>query len=138
MPKREPPTKTILVVEDNSDLRMLLKVHLKILRYESIFAANGQQAVNMAASQKPDLILMDIILPEMDGLEATRLIRKDSKSSSIPILAVTALSGPKAKEACLKYGCNDYIPKPFTVEELGTRIESLLEQDSPRPRSSTG
>ncbi len=88
------------------------------------------QAVDIATAQLPDLILMDIIMPVTDGFEAARLIRQNPKTSSIPILAVTALYDPIYEEECLESGCNDHIAKPFTTKELVSRIEKLLNQDS--------
>jgi CheY-like chemotaxis protein len=119
-------TKKILVVEDDSDMVNVLQMMLKHLGYYSITAKNGREAVNMAASQLPDLVLLDIMLPNMDGLEAARLIRQNPKTHSIPILAVTAKVFPKDREECLQNGCNDHLAKPFTLEELASRIEKLL------------
>ncbi len=116
----------ILVVEDNSDMVDMLQMTLEHWGYDSIVAKNGREAVDMAASQLPDLVLLDIMMPNMDGLEAARLIRQNPKTHSIPILAVTAKVFPKDREECLQSGCNDYISKPFTLEELASRIEKLL------------
>jgi len=121
--------KKILIVEDNPDLNKVLELLLKS-PYETILAVNGKQAVDIATAQLPDLILMDIIMPEMDGLEATRLIRQNPKTRSIPIIAVTATNSAKIRGECLQSGCNDYIAKPFTIKELVSRIEKLLKQDS--------
>ena len=81
----------------------------------------------MAATQQPDLILMDIMMPVMDGLEATRLIRENPKTTSIPIIAVTAMSSITDKEKCLEAGCSDYMSKPFTPSQLAAHIEKLLK-----------
>jgi two-component system cell cycle response regulator DivK len=117
--------KKILIVEDNPDLLNLLQILLKN-PYDTIQAKNGKEAVEYANAGMPDLILMDILIPEIDGIEATRLIRKNSKTRSIPILALTAVNSTKTKEACLKGGCNDYILKPFTPSHLVESIEKLL------------
>ncbi len=101
-------------MEDDLDIVDLLQCQVKALGYDSIVAGNGKQAVDMATSQLPHLILMDIMLPVMDGLDATRQIRQDPKTSSIPIIAVTALSSRRDKEKCLQSGCDDYLSKPFT------------------------
>ncbi len=85
----------------------------------------------MAASQLPDLVLLDIMLPNMDGLEAARLIRQNPKTHSIPILAVTAKVSPEDREKCLQNGCNDHLAKPFTLEELASKIEKLLPSLKP-------
>ncbi len=116
----------ILIVEDNPDM---VHMHQNILDhwgYGSIVAKNGKEAVDMAASQLPDLILLDIMLPNMDGLEAARLIRQNPKTHSIPILAVTAKVSPEDREKCLQNGCNDYLSKPFTPKELLSKIKKLL------------
>jgi len=105
--------KKILIVEDNPDLLNLLQL-LHKNPYDTIQAMNGKEAVESANAGMLVLILMDILIPEIDGIEAPRLIRKNPKTRSIPILAVTAVNNTKTKEACLKGGCNDYILKPFT------------------------
>ena len=120
--------KKILIVDDDLEMLNLYQAVLKNV-FETILATNGREAVDMAGTQLPDLILMDIMLPEMDGLEATRLIRENPKTRSIPILAVTALSSRKDKEKCLQSGCDDYLSKPFTQFtrlQLFSRIEKLL------------
>ncbi len=119
--------KKILIVEDNLDLIDYMQDLLHNLKYDAIVATDGKQAVDMASDQLPDLILMDVVLPEMNGLEATRRIRQKTECKSIPILAVTARVLPQAREECLQSGCNDYISKPFTPKELATRIEKLLQ-----------
>ncbi len=117
--------KTILIVEDNLDLLDLLQILLKN-PYDTIQAMNGKEAVEFANAGMPDLILMDILFPEIDGIEATRLIRKGPKTRSIPILALTAVNNTKTKETCLKSECNNYIFKPFTPSHLVESIEKLL------------
>ncbi|NIO08496.1 MAG: response regulator [Deltaproteobacteria bacterium] len=117
--------KRILIVEDNPDLLTLLQMVLN-QPYETIHAANGKEAIESASSRRPDLILMDILIPEIDGLKATRLIRKNPRTRSIPILALTAVDNHKTKTACLESGCNDYILKPFTPSHLVESIEKLL------------
>ncbi|MFQ5851237.1 MAG: response regulator [Candidatus Binatia bacterium] len=126
MKKRPQKKKRILIVEDNPDLIILLQKLVKLLGYDSIVAMNGKQAVDMAIGQMPDLILMDIILPEMDGLEATRLIRKNPKTHSIPIIAVTGRISRKDREKYLQSGCDDYIVKPFARNQLASCIKKLL------------
>ncbi len=125
--------KKILIVEDDLDIVDLLQRQVKALGYDSIVAGNGKESVDMATSQLPHLILMDIMLPVMDGLDATRQIRQNPTTRSIPIIAVTALSSRRDKEKCLQSGCDDYLSKPFTQFtrlQLGSRIEKLLKQDS--------
>jgi len=120
----------ILIVEDNPDLISILQLQLKIQGYETILAENGKQAVEMAFTLEPDLIVMDSIMPEMDGLQATRLIRQNPKTSSIPIIAVTARVSRINEKRCFQSGCDDHIAKPFLAEDLVPCIEKLLKQDS--------
>jgi len=121
--------KKILIVDDNPVVNKVLQVFLEP-RYETVSAMDGKQAVDIAATQLPDLILMDIIMPVMSGYQATRLIRENPKTSSIPIIAVTALVSHIMEEECFQSGCDDYIAKPFTTEDLVPCIEKLLNQDS--------
>jgi CheY-like chemotaxis protein len=119
-------TRKILIAEDNPDMVDMIQTLLEHWGYDSITAKTGKEAVDMAASQLPDLVLMDIMLPNTDGLEATRLIRQNPKTHSIPILAMTAKVLPKDREECLQSGCNDYLPKPFPAQELASRIKKLI------------
>jgi two-component system cell cycle response regulator DivK len=116
----------ILVIEDNEDNRRIIRDLLTSLGYELIEAADGMEGVAMAQSHRPDLILMDIQLPEMDGYEATRRIRAIPELADVPIIAVTsyALSGDevKARDA----GCNGYVAKPFSPRELLAKIREFL------------
>jgi len=118
--------KKILIVEDNLDLTYILLRLVEYAGYDSILAVNGKEAVEMADSQMPDLILMDIMMPEMNGFEATRLIRENPKTRCIPIIAVTAMSSAQDREECLKCGCSDYMSKPFTPSQLAATIEKHL------------
>jgi len=121
--------KKILIVEDNADLSKVLELLLKS-PYETISAKNGEEAVDLAVTEIPDLIIMDIIMPEMDGLEATRLIRQNPQTRSIPILAITAGVSIGIERECSQAGCDDFMAKPFTYEQLIPRIRKLLKQDS--------
>ena len=117
----------ILLVEDNPATVDVIQKELEFLGYDSIIAEDGKEGVDKAVSQMPDLIIMDISLPKMDGLEATTMIRQNPKTKSIPVLAATARALPGDKEKCLQAGCDDYIAKPFTHRELGAAIKKLLK-----------
>ncbi len=119
-------TKKILVVEDNQVVVDMMQKILVHLGYDFIAATTGRQGVNMAASQLPDLILLDISLPDMDGFAVARQIRQHPNTHSIPILAATGRAFFEDQEACLQNGCDDYISKPFTPKQLASRIEKLL------------
>jgi two-component system, cell cycle response regulator DivK len=119
-------SRRILVVEDQPDNRQIIRDMLAPTDYEITEAEDGQQALEAIATQRPDLILMDIQLPIIDGYIATRKIKADPALRSIPIIAVTsyALSGEekKAREA----GCDDYVPKPFSPRQLLAKIRQYL------------
>lgn len=119
--------KKILLVEDNPATVDVILKELEFLGYESIVAQDGKEAIDKAASFMPDLIIMDISLPKMDGLEASALIRKNPKTQSVRILAATARALPGDREKCLQAGCDDYIAKPFTHRELGAALKKLLK-----------
>ncbi len=119
-------TKMILIVEDNINLIHVLGLTLELHGYDVIRTTDGKQALNMAASHLPDLIMLDLSLPDMDGFAVAGLIRRNPKTHSIPILAATERKSFKEKEECLQSGCDAYISKPFTPKELVSRIEKLL------------
>ncbi len=119
-------SKRILVVEDQEDNRQIVRDLLTITDYEVTEAENGEEALASVAKQRPDLILMDIQLPIMDGFEATRRLKADPALRAIPIIAVTsyALSGDEEKARAA--GCDDFVPKPFSPRELLAKIRKYL------------
>jgi two-component system cell cycle response regulator DivK len=119
-------SRRILVVEDHEDNRQILRDLLEAAGLEMIEAHDGEVAVRLAASERPDLILMDIQLPVLDGYEATRRIRTDPALRAIPIIAVTsyALSGDEDK--VLAAGCDSYVAKPYSPRELLAKIRQFL------------
>jgi two-component system cell cycle response regulator DivK len=119
-------TKRILVIEDQEDNRRILRDLLSSVGYELIEAENGEDGVAAAAAARPDLILMDIQLPLLDGYEATRRIKAQPALSAIPIIAVTsyALSGDEDKARAA--GCEGYVTKPFSPRELLAKIREYL------------
>jgi len=119
-------TKRILVVEDHEDNRQILRVLLGSAGYQMIEAHDGETALTTAASARPDLILMDIQLPGLDGYEATRRIKADPALRGIPIIAVTsyALSGDEEKARAA--GCSAYVAKPYSPLELLKKLREYL------------
>ena len=119
-------SKKILVVEDTEDNRQILRDLLGMAGYQMIEANDGAEGVAMAAEYAPDLILMDIQMPVMDGYEATRRIKADPALQAIPVIAVTsyALSGDEAKARAA--GCDDFVPKPFSPRQLLAKIRKML------------
>jgi len=119
-------TKKILVVEDHPDVSNILTLQLERLGFAVISVNNGMEGVEKAIEEKPQLILMDIRMPGMDGREATRKIRSNPETKDIPILATTVLFRESELNECVEAGCDDYIVKPFTPKQLASRIEKLL------------
>jgi two-component system, cell cycle response regulator DivK len=119
-------TKHILVVEDEEDNRQILRDLLTTAGYEMTEAVNGEEALAEVAKQRPDLILMDIQLPDMDGYETTRRIRINPDLKSLPIIAVTsyALAGDESK--ALASGCDAYVSKPYSPRQLLEKIREYL------------
>jgi len=120
--------KRILLVEDNLATVELMEEELRFLGYDVVVAKNGLEAVEIATSILPDLIIMDIAMPEMNGIQATSQIRINPKTKAIPILVATAKVMPGDREVFLAAGCDDYLAKPFTHRELGVHIDTLLKQ----------
>ena len=120
--------KRILIVEDQEDNRMIMRDVLSSAGYDLIEAVNGEDGVKLAHSERPDLILMDIQLPMIDGYEATRRIKGSAELKSIPIIAVTsyALSGDQATARAA--GCDGYVSKPFSPRELLARVREYLPE----------
>ncbi len=111
-------TKLILIVEDEPRNLTLLRDLLQVSGYKTIEATDGKQGVELAKSKKPDLILMDVQMPKMDGLEATRILKADATTSNIPVLALTSYAMKGDKERILEAGCDGYLAKPIDIKEL--------------------
>jgi len=115
-----------LIIEDHPDILDVLSRALKRLGFVVFTASNGVDGVEKASGEKPDLILMDIIMPGMDGREATRRIRFNPETKDIPILAITCLFRESELRGCIEAGCNDYIIKPFTFEKLQCKVQEFI------------
>lgn len=121
--------KRILIVEDNADNAELLQNQLRFLGYPtSAVASTGPDALRMAKDEAPDLILMDVSLPGMNGLDVARKLKADPGTRTIPILAVTAMAMPGDRKRCLDSGCDGYLSKPFWPSALKREIERLLKR----------
>jgi two-component system cell cycle response regulator DivK len=118
--------KTILIVEDEPRNMKLLHDLLQRFGYEIIEASDGEQGVKIAGEKIPDLILMDIMMPKMDGLEATRIIKADEKTKHIPIIALTSYAMKGDREKTIEAGCDGYIAKPIDIKEVLKVIEHFL------------
>ena len=128
--------KRILVVEDNEINMYLCSRIIKSSGYEVIEARNGEEGVELAIKDKPDLVLMDIQLPGIDGLEATRRIRKSEADEDVPIIALTSYAMAGDREKALKAGCTGYIEKPINPETFISEIKKFLEVKNEKNNSS--
>ncbi len=122
---------TILLIEDNEMNRDMLSRRLRRKGFDLISAEDGITGIEMAQNEKPDLILMDISLPVMDGLQATRQLKSDSDTGSIPIIALTAHAMSGDREKCLAAGCDDYATKPVEFPELLSKINNWSSKSTP-------
>jgi two-component system phosphate regulon response regulator PhoB len=120
----------ILVVDDEPDVLDLVTYNLGQAGFQTDTAADGAEALRKARSSAPDLILLDLMLPEMDGLEVCKLLRRDAKTSAIPIIMLTARASEIDRIVGLELGATDYVPKPFSPRELILRVKKRLEQNS--------
>lgn len=118
--------KRVLLVEDNDDNRTIFATILTHRGYDVVEAPNGLEGVLKAESHHPDLIIMDLSLPVMDGIEATRRIRSNPHTSGIPVLAVTAHARESDRDNAIRAGCNDYLAKPVEPRRLVEQVERII------------
>ena len=116
----------ILLVEDDRANRELLARYLTLLGYRIVLALDGAQAVRLAQTEHPDLIIMDMRLPVMDGWEATRQIKAGTMTHAIPVMALTAYAMDDERRRCLEVGCDDYETKPLEFPRLLAKLRSIL------------
>ena len=117
----------ILIVEDNEMLQEILSERLSFRGYEVVIASDGEKALNTAGKEKPDLILMDMSLPILDGWEATRRLKADLSTQHIPVIALTAHALSGDREKSLAAGCDDYEAKPVNFSRLLKKMRTFLE-----------
>lgn len=122
--------RTVLVVDDFDDTRLLLRTWLERRGFRVVEAENGFQAIKRAESEVPDLIIMDMQMPQLDGLSATRRIRGLKSLVSVPIVAVSAYGADQFRDQALAAGCNEYVSTPFEPATLEGIIRSLVHGDS--------
>lgn len=126
----------ILIVEDEKDIVELLHYNLEKENFKIQSANNGQKALDLVRKNHPDLVILDLMLPEIDGLEVCRILKRDPKTSHIPIIMLTAKAGESDKIVGLELGADDYITKPFSIKELIARIKALLRRLHPETRQA--
>jgi two-component system cell cycle response regulator DivK len=134
--KGRPHVPKLLLVEDNEESREGLARHLRRRGYETLLAVDGREGVEVARAEAPDLILMDMSLPGLDGWEATRQLKAAPGTRDIPVIALTAHAMAGDREKALEVGCDDYDTKPVEVARLLGKIESLLREKAARGREN--
>ncbi|TFE67779.1 DNA-binding response regulator [Methylacidiphilum sp. Yel] len=120
--------KKILVVEDEEDVSDLICMHLKAQGFETVVAKEGMEALRVTRKQLPDLIVLDLMIPEFSGIDVCKYLKKDPDTAAIPIVILTAKSDPSDRILGLELGADDYIAKPFSPRELILRIQSVLRR----------
>lgn len=123
----------ILIIEDHEERRHLLVGQVELMGFVAVSARNAEDGVKSAVAEKPDLILMDLMMPRIDGLKVTQMLRAHPETSRIPILLASALSSGSDVETCLQAGCTDYIAKPFNYNELRVKIHGLIGSSNVGP-----
>jgi two-component system alkaline phosphatase synthesis response regulator PhoP len=122
------PGPTILVVEDEPDIRKLVQYNLAQERYKVLEAEDGEQALKLLQRAKPNLVILDLMLPGMSGLELCRLLRERPETAQLPILMLTAKAGEADKVVGLEMGADDYLAKPFSPREMVARVRAILRR----------
>ncbi|HBX70360.1 MAG TPA: response regulator [Chloroflexi bacterium] len=117
----------ILIIEDNEDNLALMRLLLERAKYEVLTAVDGLSGIDLARAERPNLILLDLAMPEVDGWEVAQVLKDDILTRDIPIIAVTAHALPKDRARALEAGCDAFIVKPFSVSKLIGEIEQLLD-----------
>ena len=118
----------ILIVEDDPKNLKLFRDLLQTVGYETVEATDGEQGVALARAIKPNLILMDIMMPKMDGLEATHIIKTDDAIKNTPVIALTSFAMNGDRERTIEAGCNGYVTKPVDIKELLKTVESFVRR----------
>jgi len=131
MPSSQPVKRRILVVDDEPDTVELIEYNLRNAGFEVLIAYNGQEALQRARREQPDLIVLDLMLPEIDGLDVCKALRRDPMTADIPILMCTARASETDRIVGLEIGADDYVTKPFSPRELVLRIKNLLKRIQP-------
>ncbi len=129
-----PPAARVLVTDDEDNIRFLLDAALRHFGFDVVLAANGREALGAVADDKPDLIVLDVMLPDLDGFEVCRRLRADGVR--VPVLFLTARDGTEEKVRGLTLGGDDYVTKPFSLEEVVARVRAILRRANGEAPSS--
>ena len=130
IPRERPMSAKILVVDDEPPIVDMLAYNLKRANYQVVIARDGQEAVAQAKQEQPDLVILDLMLPGLDGLEVCRILRRER---DVPIIMLTARDAEVDRVVGLELGADDYVVKPFSVRELVARVRNVLRRTTPRP-----
>src|SRR5690349_321743 len=123
---------TVLVIDDEKDLLELVRYNLEKERLAVLTAADGGEGLALGTRQRPDLIVLDLMMPNMDGLEVCRQLKADPRTEEIPIIMLTAKAAETDRVVGLELGADDYVTKPFSPRELVARVKAVLRRTSPR------
>jgi DNA-binding response OmpR family regulator len=118
---------TILVVDDERDIQNLIRFHLRLAGFETLGALSGREALEAVQKSRPDLILLDLMLPDIDGFGVCEILRHNASTADIPIIIVSAWESQDTKSLGLDLGALDYMTKPFDIKKLISRVQSLVE-----------
>jgi len=124
-------SETILVIEDEEDVSDLIRYHLKKAKLRVIVAADGVEGLSLAVAESPDAIILDIMLPRLNGFEVAKKLKANERTADIPLLILSAKGESESRIKGLELGADDYLPKPFSPRELLLRIQSLLKRARP-------
>jgi DNA-binding response OmpR family regulator len=122
-----PNVAKILAVDDEPEMTELMQFHLVRAGYEVITAANGWEAIDAVRQSRPDIILLDLMLPDLDGFGVCEILRRDALTATIPIVIISAWASPDSRHLGLELGALDYITKPFSPQELVGRVNQLMQ-----------
>jgi len=120
--------KKVLIVDDEEFVRQLIQIKLKFCGIETVEAGNGVEAIEKAVSERPDLILLDVMMPKMNGFETCQRLKANKETSHIPIIMLTARGDPSAKERGENAGALEYLTKPFSPQKLAERVLEILKE----------
>ena len=126
------PGPLVLVADDDDDIRSLICIQLARAGYDTIAARDGAQALRLAHDRRPELCIFDLVMPKLDGLEATRALRKSTTLAGVPVIMLTAAAQTADRTRCLEAGADEYMSMPFHAAELETRVKTLLSMCRPR------
>lgn len=130
------PKEKILLIEDEKNIAELVKYNLEREGYRVLWAAKGNLGLEMTLRENPDLLLLDLMLPELDGLEICKILKQNPKTAAIPIIMLTAKSQEADKVLGLELGADDYVTKPFSPRELAARVKAILRRAGEKPAAS--